>query len=503
MKIITQIRSALGILALISCANIYFSLFSHGNGPFAIGASIIALTLLIYLQFMTHRRMENPLELISQSAEKVAQGDMTFTAAYGAKDEFGDIARNFETIRGSLRGIVEATVASTNEIISHVDAMIFRSEQTANSAQEQSGQAQQVAAAAEEMSQTIADIAQNAANASETSSQALAVARHGNEVAQSSGATVQRVHAATNTLASMIERLNQSVGEISGIVEVIKSIADQTNLLALNAAIEAARAGEHGRGFTVVADEVRKLAERTIKATEEISSRIATVQSESQQTTQSMAAASQEVVRATTDIAKVSEALGSIVESVQQVRDQIAQIATSVEQQSHTTEEVASNIEQTAAIARNIERMSTDIKNDVNDIIGITLKSRDAADKYKVDSQLEQILDRAKSDHIIFMYKIQGHLSKAMHLEVDTLPDHHSCRFGKWYHSLGLRHHSQMASFRSIDPPHARLHSLAKEVVSAANAGNLGKAQEIYRDMARLSAEIVMHLDAVKEETMS
>ncbi|BDG70116.1 methyl-accepting chemotaxis protein [Roseomonas fluvialis] len=83
------------------------------------------------------------------------------------------------------------------------------------------------------------------------------------------------------------DALAQAALAMTGIVDVIRTIASQINLLALNATIEAARAGDAGKGFAVVAGEVKNLAVQAAKATEQIRSEIDGLQ----QTSQGVAAA--------------------------------------------------------------------------------------------------------------------------------------------------------------------------------------------------------------------
>jgi methyl-accepting chemotaxis protein len=316
---------------------------------------IAALVLAAASMLAVSRRVIMPLRTIRDAMLKVAGGDLTAEAPFAERrDEIGALSGALATfkqnavekaqIEAEQRGRHEEAVARQKM----VDASIVAFESQIGAALETLGGAStQMQTTSDSMSATSAQTNQQvqlaAAASDDASANVQTVAAASEELSASiSEISRQVAHAAgiagravdeTRQTDSTVQGLADSAARIGEVVKLINDIAQQTNLLALNATIEAARAGEAGKGFAVVASEVKSLANQTAKATEEISTQIAAVQSVTK---------------------KAVDAIKRIGGTIDEVSAVATSIASAVEQQGAATQEITRNTQEAARRTRDV-----------------------------------------------------------------------------------------------------------------------------------------------------
>ena len=289
------------------------------------------------------RHMVDYLRTVADAAKKIANNDLTVQVE--PRSEKDALGHSFRTMVHNLTGVIRELHDNSGQVVAAATEIASSSEEMAKGAQQQSSQTAQVSAAVEEMTATIVESSRNAAEAASQAKEAAEAATQGRQIVAQTIDGMNQIAQVVHESAQTIDKLSKSSDQIGEIISVIDDIADQTNLLALNAAIEAARAGEQGRGFAVVADEVRKLAERTTKATKEITDMIRAIQNETKGAVTSMEQGIKQVEGGRVLASQAGESLGAILGYAQRVREMIQQVASAGEQQSQAAEEIARSVE--------------------------------------------------------------------------------------------------------------------------------------------------------------
>ena len=285
-----------------------------------------------------------PLAQLNQRARTIADNPLSQAIYTGRADECGQIEFALQMLEAQVGAVVGRIGDASQRLSGHAAQLVRQLDSSHASSLGQQTQTDQVAAAIHEMAASVAQMASHAQQASKAADQAGDETREGHQRVDESRDAVLRLSQELARATEVIHQLENHSGEISGVLEVIRTIAEQTNLLALNAAIEAARAGEQGRGFAVVADEVRGLAQRTQQSTDEIQRMISTLQGGARDAVQAMAQSSEHVEASVQQAQRAASALDGISQRVTQITAMSQQIAIAVEEQSAVSEDINRNI---------------------------------------------------------------------------------------------------------------------------------------------------------------
>ncbi len=301
-------------------------------GVFTALLGIVMTGAVMLFAFFMARRIANPIQAISETIARVAEGDLRVQVPeIDADDEVGALAVSVRNMVESQRKLtrqiqrgIKVLASSSSEISSTTSQLASITTETATAVTE-------TATTVEEIKQTAQVSNETARHVSESSQKAVQISQTGKLATEDTVDGITRIKAQMDSIAESIIRLNEQSQAIGEIISSVDDLAEQSNLLAVNAAIEAAKAGEQGKGFAVVAQEIKNLAMQSKHSTEQVR----TILNDIQKATSASVAATEQGSKAVESGVSQSSAAGESIVALANTIDDSAQAAMQIAASSH------------------------------------------------------------------------------------------------------------------------------------------------------------------------
>ena len=354
----------------------------------ALAIILVGTALATLFGLVIYRSISRPIKELSETVTRVSEGDFSARADVTTDDELGELSTAFNTLLDErVSALVKAEQESerlNNSVINLIKAVSQLAQQrdltvrapvseditgaVADSLNLLAKETSNILLGVREISHQVADVSQRvkaqsdnvilvarneqeevkqtalvlrdsvtamgriAQEARQANERAESTARNTDEAVNSVLKSVEGIKSIRETIAETekrIKRLGERSQEITGIVNLINSIAERTHILALNASMHAASAGEAGRGFAVVADEVQRLAENAREATAQISTLVNNIRVETADTVTTMNAAISQVADGTRLAEEAGRNMHLTKQATEQLVSAVQQIASS------------------------------------------------------------------------------------------------------------------------------------------------------------------------------
>ncbi len=176
------------------------------------------------------------------------------------------------------------------------------------------------------------------------------------------------------------------------------------------------------------------------------------------------------------------------------VADEVRNLSKRVQK---ATEEVQSNIADIDGSARSIEKTSHSAEQTAHGAESVTLSLGERVQSLHTLVALMN-LDSAKNEAKIFVRNILAEIdNRTKSVASEEVPDHHQCRFSRWYEGIGRESFGQMSAFQDVDGAHAALHLAARNIRAALQAGSHEEALRHGAAISRSEQDLLNKLDSL------
>lgn len=387
-------------LNLISGISIFLFLIS-------IAGAVMSLVILRY-------SIVRPITTIART---FSEEDISKDIPLITHDEIRDLASNYNLFIEKIRDILGNTRRMGLEIAIESTKVAKRVKDSTGKSQRQGELSDIIFSTSNDVNQAINEVSKNTQSIYESTSENLSTAK---DSLQELRKVTDAVHTTGENVAEFTQTVNNLTANserIKDIVLLIKDISDQTNLLALNAAIEAARAGEAGRGFSVVADEVRKLAERTKKATEEISDNITAMLRHVKSTSSGITVINESMGQVEDVIGNTSHHFENLVQDFENNSGQLSRIASAIEELSVTNLEIHRQVTDIHGLSKGVAELLVESTRSSSEMNRITEGMLEAVTRFRIGNNiLEEMIEKARIHRDRMQAKIQEISSRGVNV---------------------------------------------------------------------------------------
>lgn len=298
---------------------------------------VVTISIALLIAFFFGRHLVQPLKVIRQFANDLAEGNLTSNISINRRNEIGQTAealniaqQNIRSLLHTISGMAQSVNAalssfdqtfsnmsnSIEEVATAVESIATNVTDQAASTNDASDEVGIIAEKIHSTSTEVASLNDNAQNMKLLSENSMSTLNHLITINDETRNNITTMHEQT-------EMTNQSVRQIAIAANLITEISEQTSLLALNASIEAARAGEAGRGFAVVADEIGKLAQQVSTSVDEIMRILDSLSKNSNKSVEIMRKINESV---DTQVSSLSETQGTFTQLHQALNDCVTSV---------------------------------------------------------------------------------------------------------------------------------------------------------------------------------